>query len=176
MWDYPFIRQAQSGLTFRMEIEIDEMDRNLLKVVQEDARLSFREVARRVGMSTPAVAERIRKLEGLGVISGYSARVERTALGEGVGAFLRLTVSDLDYRRVTGLCATLDSVIECHHVTGDDSFFIRVSVHSIAELEDVISRFRKIGSVRSSLVLSSPVDGKPVRPATQAGRLRHGNS
>ena len=101
--------------------------------------------------------------------------MERTALGEDVGAFLRLTVSDLDYRRVTGLCATLDSVIECHHVTGDDCFFIRVSVHSIAELEDVISRFRKIGAVRSSLVLSSPVDGKPVRPATQAGRLGHGS-
>lgn len=159
-----------------MEYEIDELDRNLLQIVQEDGRLSFREVARRVGMSTPAVAERIRKLEGAGVISGYAARVERGALGEEVGAFLRLTVSDLDYRRVTGLCATLDSVVECHHVTGDDSFFIRVSVRSIAELEDVISRFRKIGDVRSSLVLSSPVDGKPVRPAPRATRLRHGSS
>lgn len=160
----------------QLETDIDDMDRHLLKVVQEDARLSFREVGRRVGMSTPAVAERIRKLEGLGVISGYAARVERAALGEGVGAFLRLTVSDIDFRRVTGLCATLDSVIECHHVTGDDSFFIRVSVRSIAELEDVISRFRKIGDVRSSLVLSSPVDGKPVRPAVGPGRLKHGNS
>ena len=162
--------QVDAGLALQMELEIDETDRNLLQVVQEDARLSFREVARRVGMSTPAVAERIRKLEGAGVISGYTARVERLALGEEVGAFLRLTVSDLDYRLVTGLCATLDAVIECHHVTGDDSFFIRVSVHSIAELEDVISRFRKIGDVRSSLVLSSPVDGKPVRPASRATR------
>ena len=76
-----------------MEIEIDEMDRSLLKIVQEDARLSFREVARRVGMSTPAVAERIRKLEGLGVISGYAARVERAALGQPAGVMMRVEYS-----------------------------------------------------------------------------------
>lgn len=148
-----------------MEAELDTTDRTLLSIVQGDARLSFREIARRVGMSTPAVAERIRKLETAGVITGYSAQVARAALGEGIGAFLRLSASDLDFRRVTGLCASLDAVVECHHVTGDDSFLIRVSVHSIPELEDVISRFRKIGDVRSSLVLSSPVEHKPVRPA-----------
>lgn len=152
-------------MTLQTEIELDSTDRDLLSVVQGDARLSFREVARRVGMSTPAVAERIRKLESAGVITGYSARVARAALGESIGAFLRLSVSDLDFRRVTGLCASLDAVVECHHVTGDDSFLIRVSVRSIPDLEDVISRFRKIGDVSSSLVLSSPVEDKPVRPA-----------
>jgi Lrp/AsnC family transcriptional regulator, leucine-responsive regulatory protein len=163
-------------LTLQAEIGLDTTDRELLSIVQADARLSFREIARRVGMSTPAVAERIRKLETAGVISGYAARVERSALGENISAFLRLTVSDLDFRRVTGLCGSLDAVVECHHVTGDDSFFIRVSVRSVGELEDVISRFRKIGEVRSSLVLSSPVDGKPVRPAAQGTRLQHGSA
>lgn len=157
-----------------METSLDPTDRELLSIVQEDARLSYREVGRRIGMSTPAVAERIRKLENAGVITGYSARVERSVLGQDIGAFLRLTASDLDFRRVTGLCGSLDAVVECHHVTGDDSFFIRVAVHSIAELEDVISRFRKIGDVRSSLVLSSPVDGKPVRPVARPDKLRHG--
>jgi Lrp/AsnC family leucine-responsive transcriptional regulator len=157
-----------------METSLDPTDCELLSIVQEDARLSFREVGRRIGMSPPAVAERIRKLENAGVITGYSARVERSVLGQDIGAFLRLTASDLDFRRVTGLCGSLDAVVECHHVTGDDSFFIRVAVHSIAELEDVISRFRKIGDVRSSLVLSSPVDGKPVRPVARPDKLRHG--
>jgi Lrp/AsnC family leucine-responsive transcriptional regulator len=157
-----------------METSLDPTDCELLSIVQEDARLSFREVGRRIGMSTPAVAERIRKLENAGVITGYSARVERSVLGQDIGAFLRLTASDLDFRRVTGLCGSLDAVVECHHVTGNDSFFIRVAVHSIAELEDVISRFRKIGDVRSSLVLSSPVDGKPVRPVARPDKLRHG--
>ena len=161
-------------MTLQTATEIDSTDRALLAIVQDDARLSFREVARRVGMSTPAVAERLRKLETAGVITGYSAQVARAALGESIGAFLRLSASDLDFRRVTGLCGSLDAVVECHHVTGDDSFLIRVSVRSIPELEDIISRFRKIGDVRSSLVLSSPVEHKPVRPALSHGSGKEG--
>lgn len=161
-------------MTLQTATEIDSTDRALLAIVQDDARLSFREVARRVGMSTPAVAERIRKLENAGVITGYVAQVARVALGESIGAFLRLSASDLDFRRVTGLCGSLDAVVECHHVTGDDSFLIRVSVRSIPELEDIISRFRKIGDVRSSLVLSSPVEHKPVRPALSRESRKEG--
>lgn len=145
-----------------MEGQIDQIDRKLLDVVQDDARLSFREIGRRVGMSTPAVAERIRRLEAAGIIRGYAAQVDRAALGREIGAFVRLSVSDKDFRRVSGLCRSLDAVVECHHITGEDSFVIRVAVASIAELEDVISRFRKIGSAQSSVILSSPVDGKPV--------------
>tara|TARA_A100001037_G_scaffold222736_1_gene200566 strand:- start:153 stop:611 length:459 start_codon:yes stop_codon:yes gene_type:complete len=140
---------------------IDEVDRALLEVVQADARLSFREIGRRIGMSTPAVAERIRRLEAGGVIRGYSAMVDRAALGRAIGAFVQLTVSDKDFQRVTGLCRSLDAVVECHHITGEDSFVIRLAVTSIAELEDVISRFRKIGPASSSVILSSQVDGKP---------------
>tara|TARA_R110002110_G_scaffold85816_2_gene223604 strand:- start:195454 stop:195930 length:477 start_codon:yes stop_codon:yes gene_type:complete len=146
-----------------MEGELDNIDRALLDVVQGDARLSFREIARRIGMSTPAVADRIRRLEAAGVIMGYAARVDRAALGRDIGAFIRLTVSDNDFQRVSGLCCSLEAVVECHHITGEDSFVIRVAVGSIAELEDVISRFRKIGSAQSSVILSSPVDGKPAR-------------
>lgn len=149
-----------------MEGELDSVDRRLLDVVQSDARLSFREIGRRIGMSTPAVADRIRRLEATGVIKGYTARVDRAALGREIGAFIRLTVSDRDFRRVAGLCGSLDAVVECHHITGDESFVIRVAVASIAELEDVISRFRKIGSAQSSVILSSPVDGKPARAAS----------
>lgn len=144
-----------------MEAVLDKTDRALLSVVQADARLSFREIGRRIGMSTPAVAERIRRLEANGVIRGYTALVDRSALGQEIGAFVRLTVSDRDFQRVAGLCRSLDAVVECHHITGEDSFVIRLTVSSIAELEDVISRFRKIGSASSSVILSSPVDGKP---------------
>ncbi|MEP4379111.1 MAG: Lrp/AsnC family transcriptional regulator [Alphaproteobacteria bacterium] len=146
-----------------MEGLLDAVDHMLLDVVQADARLSFREIGRRIGMSTPAVADRIRRLEAAGVIMGYAARVDRAALGQEIGAFIRLTVSDRDFQRVSGLCRSLDAVVACHHITGEESFVIRVAVSSIAELEDVISRFRKIGPAQSSVILSSPVDGKPAR-------------
>ncbi len=142
---------------------LDQTDHNLLDIVQEDARLSFREIARRAGLSTPTVAERIRKMEAAGIIAGYTAQVDRPALGREIQAFLRVSASDQDFRRVTGLCASLDDILECHHVTGEDSFLVRVAVGSIPELEDLISRFRKIGTVRSSLILSSPVQGKALR-------------
>jgi len=145
-----------------MEGNLDVVDHRLLDVVQSDARLSFREIGRRIGMSTPAVADRIRRLEAAGVIMGYAAQVDRAALGREIGAFIRLTVSDKDFQRVAGLCRSLDAVVECHHITGEESFVIRVAVGSIPELEDIISRFRKIGSAQSSVILSSPVDGKPV--------------
>jgi Lrp/AsnC family leucine-responsive transcriptional regulator len=157
-----------------MASTLDRVDATILALVQSEARLSFREISRRVGMSTPAVAERIRRLEATGVITGYAARVDRAALGCGIGAFVNLSVADQDFHRVEGLCRSLDAVVECHHVTGDDSFVIRLSVATLPELEDVLARFRKIGRARSTVILSSPVDGKPARPS-EDGVVAAGN-
>jgi Lrp/AsnC family leucine-responsive transcriptional regulator len=133
----------------------------LLRELQADARLSFSELARRVGMSTPAVAERVRRLENAGAIVGYRAEVDRALLGRPLGAFLQLTASAASYQRVIALCGSLDSVIECHHLTGEDCFLIRLAVTSVTELEDVIARFRRFGTAHTSIVLSSPVIDKP---------------
>jgi Lrp/AsnC family leucine-responsive transcriptional regulator len=112
-------------------------------------------------MSTPAVAERVRRLENAGAIVGYRAEVDRALLGRPLGAFLQLTASAASYQRVIALCGSLDSVIECHHLTGEDCFLIRLAVTSVTELEDVIARFRRFGTAHTSIVLSSPVIDKP---------------
>lgn len=143
---------------------VDETDRRLLTALQEDARRSFRELGRIVGLSTPSVAERVRRLEAEGFVTGYRALVDRRRVGEAIGAFLRLDVSDRDAHRVEALAGTLDAVIACHHLTGEESHLLQVSVRDLAALEEVIARFRRIGPVRSSVILSSPVDGKPVSP------------
>lgn len=144
-----------------MESRVDQMAWRLLRELQADARLSFSELARRVGMSTPAVAERVRRLENAGAIVGYRAEVDRALLGRPLGAFLQLTASAASYQRVIALCGSLDSVIECHHLTGEDCFLIRLAVTSVTELEDVIARFRRFGTAHTSIVLSSPVIDKP---------------
>lgn len=146
---------------FRTEGRVDQTAWRLLRELQADARLSFSALARRVGMSTPAVAERVRRLEDSGAIIGYQATVDRALLGRPLGAFLRLTTSATSYQRVIALCGSLDAVIECHHITGEDCFLIRLAVTSVAELEDVISRFRRFGTAHTSVVLSSPVTDKP---------------
>lgn len=148
-------------IAFHTERRLDPTDRRLLRELQADARLSFSELARRVGMSTPAVAERIRRLEDAGVITGYRAAVDRGQIGRALGAFLRLTTQATNFQRVIALCGSLDAVVECHHITGEDCFLIRLAVSSVAELEDVIARFRRFGTAHTSVVLSSPVTDKP---------------
>lgn len=145
------------------ESRLDHTAWRLLRELQADARLSFSELARRVGMSTPAVAERVRRLEDTGAIVGYRATVDRARLGRPLGAFLRLTTSATSYQRVIALCDSLDAVIECHHLTGEDCFLIRLAVTSVAELEDVIARFRRFGTAHTSIVLSTPVAEKPAQ-------------
>jgi Lrp/AsnC family leucine-responsive transcriptional regulator len=146
---------------FQTESRLDQTAWRLLRELQADARLSFSELARRVGMSTPAVAERVRRLEEAGAIVSYRASVDRARLGRPLGAYLRLTTSTTSYQRVIALCGSLDAVIECHHITGEDCFLIRLAVTSVAELEDVIARFRRFGTAHTSVVLSSPVTEKP---------------
>ena len=148
---------------YRTEGRLDQTAWHLLRELQADARLSFSALARRIGMSTPAVAERVRRLEESGAIVGYRVRVGRARLGRPLGAFLRLTTSATSYQRVIALCGSLDAVIECHHITGDDCFLIRLAVTSVAELEDVIARFRRFGTAHTSVVLSSPVTDKPAQ-------------
>ena len=99
-----------------MEGLVDKTGWRLLRELQADARLSFSALARRIGMSTPAVAERVRRLEESGAIVGYQATVDRARLGRPLGAFLRLTTSATSYQRVIALCGSLDAVIECHHI------------------------------------------------------------
>ncbi len=147
--------------TYQTESRLDQTAWRLLRELQADARLSFSELARRVGMSTPAVAERVRRLEDSGAIVGYRATVDRGRLGRPLGAFLRLTTQATSYQRVIALCGSLDAVVECHHITGEDCFLIRLAVTSVAELEDVIARFRRFGTAHTSVVLSSPVTDKP---------------
>ncbi len=147
--------------TLRTESRVDQTAWRLLRELQADARLSFSALARRIGMSTPAVAERVRRLEESGAIVGYRATVDRARLGRPLGAFLWLTTSTTSYQRVIALCGSLDAVIECHHVTGEDCFLIRLAVTSVAELEDVIARFRRFGTAHTSVVLSSPITDKP---------------
>lgn len=143
------------------ETNVDEITWKLLRELQKDSRLSYNALARRIGMSTPAVAERVRRLEEDGTIIGYHTSVNYSQLGRPLSAFLRLSVSAISFQRVIALCGSLESVTECHHIAGEDCFLIKIAVTSVMELEDVISRFRRFGSAQISIVLSSPVSYKP---------------
>ncbi|MCB0193794.1 MAG: Lrp/AsnC family transcriptional regulator [Anaerolineae bacterium] len=144
-------------MTLENQKLLDHVGWQILRELQEDARLSFTELGRRVGLSLPAVAERVRRMEEAGIILGYRADVNTAKIGVSMVAFIRLTTSGSQYPKIIALAQDLPEVMECHHLTGTDSFIMKVIVSSIAHLETLITRLSTYGQTTTSIVLSSPV-------------------
>jgi Lrp/AsnC family transcriptional regulator, leucine-responsive regulatory protein len=136
---------------------IDMTNRRLLAELQEDARLSLAELGRRIGLSPPAVADRLGRLERAGVIAGYRMEIDPRALGLDLTAIVRVRPSPGQLANVAGLAQRTPEVVECHRVTGEDCFVMTAHVRDVHHLETVIDRFVAIGQTTSSIVQSSPV-------------------
>jgi Lrp/AsnC family transcriptional regulator, leucine-responsive regulatory protein len=136
---------------------IDEIDRNILGELQEDARTSFAELGRRVGLTTPAVIERVRKLEDAGIITGYRAEIDTSKVGLPITAFIRMSITGVDYSRIIEVVQGSTEVLECHRGTGGDSFIMKIAVASVEHLQEMIDRLTPYGITTTTIVLSSPV-------------------
>jgi len=143
------------------ESDLDEIGRKILSALVKEGRIGFSELGRRVGLSAPAVAERVRRMEDVGLIMGWRAVVDRARLGGGITAFMRVTCPGEKYQAVRRLAQEMPEIIDCHHVTGEDCFFIKMAVGSVEHLERVVERFRDLGRTVSSVALSTIVEGKP---------------
>lgn len=141
---------------------IDDIDRNILKELQADARTSYAELGRRVGLTTPAVIERVRKLEDAGIITGYRAEVDTSRVGLPIMAFIRMSISGVDYSRIVDVAQSSNEVLECHRGTGGDSFIMKIAVSSVEHLQQVIDRLTPYGITTTTIVLSSPVQRKSI--------------
>ncbi len=148
-----------------MEI-LDSLDHKVLAELQLNARLSFAELGRRVGLSTPAVAERVRRLEESGVISRYVAMVDPAKVGLPVRAFIKITVPGDRLPHFNALAQRVPEVRECHRVTGAESYILQVAVRDLPHLEAVIDSLTPYVATNTSMVLASPVPWNPVLPAT----------
>jgi Lrp/AsnC family leucine-responsive transcriptional regulator len=140
----------------------DPVNRNLVAELQSDARLSLAELGRRVGLSAPAVAERIARLEEDGVITGYRAQVNPRKLGFDLPAILRIRPAPRELRKVAELAQATPEVVECHRITGDDCFIMKLHVRDVDHLEEVIDLFTAYGQTTTSIVQSSPVPARPL--------------
>lgn len=154
-----------------MHSDIDQIDRNILAHLQNDARLSFNALAKLVGLSAPSIAERIRRMEDVGIIEGYHVAINRRKINWDITAFIRLVCPGDRYQAVHRISLEAPEVLECHHVTGEDCFIIKVTAHDMAHLEEVISRFRGFGQSISAVVLSTDVEAKPA-PLAKRGRIK----
>jgi Lrp/AsnC family transcriptional regulator, leucine-responsive regulatory protein len=139
---------------------IDDVNRRLLAELQADARLSLAELGRRVGLSSPAVAERIQRLQDAGVIRGYHADIDPAALGYPLSAIIRMRPAPRQIPKVAELARNTPEVVECHRITGEDCFLIKVHLHSVIHLEEVIDQFTPYGQTTTSIMQSSPVPAR----------------
>src|SRR3954470_2698603 len=137
---------------------LDIYGKKLLAELQTNARLSVAELGRRVGLSPTATAERLKQMEEVGIIHGYTVEVDREALGLEVMAFIRMSCPGQNYHRFTEYVQTLEEVRECHHLTGGDDFLLKVTTTNLSDLEALIEALLPYGNPVTSLVLSSPVE------------------
>jgi Lrp/AsnC family leucine-responsive transcriptional regulator len=144
----------------RVDAAFDPTNRRLVAELREEGRLSLAELGRRVGLSAPAVAERLQRLERDGVIAGYRAVVDPRALGYALTAVLRIRPAPREISRVADAARATAEVVECHRVTGEDCFYMKLHVRDVEHLEEVIDRFTPFGQTTTSIVQSSPVPGR----------------
>jgi Lrp/AsnC family leucine-responsive transcriptional regulator len=140
---------------------LDEVNVRLLEELQANPRITMSALARKVSMSSPAVAERVQRLEEAGVILGYHLDVDPAALGLPVTAFARVRPAPGQLPKIAELAERLDQVTECHRITGEDCFLIKVNAATVADLEDVLDQVLLYGQTVTSIVVSTPV---PLRP------------
>jgi Lrp/AsnC family leucine-responsive transcriptional regulator len=150
--------------------ELDDINRELLDVLQVDGRMSYKDLGERVGLTAPAVAERVRKLEEAGVIKGYRAVVDYELLGFPILCVVRLR-APMRGGHVDDRIRAIPQVIEANRVTGSDSHVIRARVRSTHDLEELLHELWEEGDSITNIVTSSPVPRRPMNlKATNAGR------
>ena len=144
--------------------ELDRISWKIIEELQQDGRLSWAELGRRVGLTTPAVAERVYRLEKLGVIRGFHADINLERLGMPIQIFVRLSMAGPEplVRTFQAQVKKWQEVLECHRVTGSDSFILKARVVSVEHLERLLDRLGHFGSTSTATVLSSPVQQRVI--------------
>lgn len=150
---------------------MDKYDRMLLSALMENGRASYAELARKVNLSAPAVAERVAKLESNGVITGYQATVDLAKVGLPIQCLIELRLTQHGNQKAYDELLEIPQLTECYRVTGDACVIMRGAVASMIELEALINRVARFGSSKTSIVLSSAFDKRvPLAQLESSGR------
>jgi Lrp/AsnC family leucine-responsive transcriptional regulator len=165
--------RAKRAVAFRnVSPALDVINRKILHELLEDPRMSTKELARRIGMSAPATNERVQRMEKMGLIRGVRLDLDRAALGLPVTAYVRVRPMPGMLTKVADLAKATPEVIECHRITGEDCFIMKVVVAQIDGLEAVLDDLLEYGNTTTSIVQSSPVEPRapPLPPAIEKRR------
>ena len=143
---------------------LDSVGWHILRELQANARIPFSELGRRVGLSSPAVTERVRRMEDAGIISGYHVTLNLAMVGLPMQAIMRIRAYAGRSPQIAARVCDMPEVLECHKVTGSDCYVMKVAVESVQHLEAIIDSLAHYGDVTTSLVLSTPVERRIIEP------------
>lgn len=141
---------------------MDITDHKIIEILQNDGRVSMKDLGKIVGLTSPAVSERVKRLEEAGVIEGYKAIINPDSLGRVIKAFIHISLPSNKYHDFLEAAKQDHRIVECHHITGDDCSLLKVIVKDMYELENVIDSIKKIGSTKTSVILSTPIQAKSI--------------
>jgi Lrp/AsnC family leucine-responsive transcriptional regulator len=151
----------------RIKIEtpphLDQKDLAILRLLQSDALISTSELARQIGMSSPAVKERILRLEEDGIIAGFRVELDPKGLGYPIMAFVRIRPLPGHHAKVAELAKRISQITECHRITGEDCFLVKIHLQEISSLNEVLDQFLAHGQTTTSIVQSSPVPARSIQ-------------
>lgn len=153
----PPIRDDNPG-----DLLADPLNVRILDEMRGRPRITMSELGRRVGLSPPAVTERVQRLERSGVIAGYRLELDPAALGFPVSAYVRIRPGPGQLRRIAELAAGIPEVTECHRITGEDCFLVKMHGASVGALESVLDKFLMHGQTVTSIVVATPVPPRPL--------------
>jgi Lrp/AsnC family leucine-responsive transcriptional regulator len=165
------MKNGRTALMVSDQPAIDVVDRAILGELAADGRMSLAELGRRVSLSPPAVAERVRRLEQARVITGYHADIDPRALGYPLTALVRIKPAAGQLRKIAELAAEIPEISECHRITGEDCFYIKLHLRSIEALPGVLDQFLLYGQTTTSIVNDSPIPRRDP-PLSRAGQDR----
>lgn len=149
---------------------MDNIDRKILTILQENARTPLKVIAEQVFLSSPAVSARIERLEGAGYITGYQAQLSCAAMGYQIKAFISLDVEPSQKPEFYPYIEGCPNVMECNCVTGDYSMLIKVGFRTTQELDHFINQLDRFGRTRTQIVFSTPVEHRGI-PAMERHEL-----
>ena len=145
-----------------MHIKIDDLNWKILKWLQEDARDSFANIGRGIGLTAPAIAERVKKMEDFGIIEGYTAQVSHSLTGHQLKAIITLKAFMGKLKPFLAMVGTLDEVVNCYRITGNENIVMEVVLQDQFHLERFIDKLIQYGETRTSIVLSQVISNAPI--------------
>lgn len=147
-------------MNVKIESPVDGKGMKILRELQINARSTFSEIGRRVGLSSPAVAERVYKMEKAEIIRGYHADINPKLFGHEITAFITMTTKPEKYKKIYTFAENQNEIVECHHISGNESLILKVVSASISQLDGMVEQLSKFGDTKTAIVLSSPVQKK----------------